>query len=204
MPIERRIREGTERNAGVLDPDVGRFLGSVVHKARRRVVIRRSLTAAASIAVVAAVAVAGPSVLDDIRGSNGIAPGSTPTSSAVPITVPPVASLLTGTFTRSIAEGSAVVRNNGLAGTWTIDAANDGSARLVAPGSFPGAHASASFEVHPDTLRSAAFGSDICSGLPAGSYHWSAQSGFLVLTAISDPCDARVIVLAAGPWAIHS
>ena len=44
MPIERRIRQGAERNAGVLDPDVDRFLDSVVHKTRRRQVVRRSLT----------------------------------------------------------------------------------------------------------------------------------------------------------------
>ncbi len=44
MPIERRIREGAERNADVLDPDVDRFLDSVIHRTRRRLVVRgRSL-----------------------------------------------------------------------------------------------------------------------------------------------------------------
>ena len=68
MPIERRIREGAERNAGVLDPDVDRFLDSVVHKTRRRQVIHRSLTAAASVAAVVVAVVLGPNVLDGIRG----------------------------------------------------------------------------------------------------------------------------------------
>ena len=63
MPIERRIRQGAERNAGVLDPDVDRFLDSVVHKTRRRQVVRRSLSAAASLAAVVLVVALGPSVL---------------------------------------------------------------------------------------------------------------------------------------------
>ncbi len=80
MPIERRIRQGAERNAGVLDPDVDRFLDSVVHKTRRRQVVRRSLTAAASVAAVVLVVALGPSVLRGIEGTtNGSVPGSEPT-----------------------------------------------------------------------------------------------------------------------------
>ena len=69
MPIERRIRQGAERNAGVLDPDVDRFLDSVVHKTRRRQVVRRSLSAAASVAAVVLVVALGPSVLHGIGGT---------------------------------------------------------------------------------------------------------------------------------------
>ena len=69
---------------------------------------------------------------------------------------------------------------------------------------FAGARASRAFEMQPDTLLTDAFSSDICEGLPAGTYSWSAPDGFLVLTALSDPCDARVVVLAAGPWALSS
>jgi hypothetical protein len=112
--------------------------------------------------------------------------------------------LLTGTFTRSIPEGTAVVRANGIAGTWTISAEADGRVRLLAPGSFAGAHASHPFGMQADSLRTDAFRSDICAGLPAGTYRWSVQAGFLVLTTISDRCDARVVVLGAGPWPIRS
>ncbi|MGZ5300053.1 MAG: hypothetical protein ACXWDU_10305, partial [Actinomycetota bacterium] len=76
MPIERRIREGVHRNAGVLDPDVDRFLGSVVHRTRRRQQIHRSLTVAASVVVVVLAVVLGPSVLRDIGGSGGAVPGN--------------------------------------------------------------------------------------------------------------------------------
>jgi hypothetical protein len=203
MPIERRIREGAERNAGVLDPDVDRFLDSVVQRTRRRQMTRRTLTAAASVAAVVAAVVLGPSVLDGINGSDGTVPGSNPTPSVAP-SVTPVVHLLTGTFTRSIPEGTAVVRANGIAGTWTISAGADGGVRVLAPASFAGAHASRPFELQADTLRTDAFSSDVCAGLPPGTYGWSLQAGFLVLSALSDPCDGRVKVLGAGPWAIQS
>lgn len=203
MPVERRIREGAERNAGVLDPDVDRFLESVVHRTRRRQAIRRSLTAAASVAAVVAAVVVGPSVLEGMRGSRGTAPGGSVSSSVAPSVTPGVP-FFTGTFIRSIPEGTAVVRANGIAGTWTITAEADGRVRVLAPASFAGAQASRPFEMQPDSLRTDAFRPGICSGLPAGTYRWSVQSGFLVLTPIADPCDARVVVLGAGPWAIRS
>lgn len=201
MPIERRIREGAERNAGVLDPDVDRFLDAVVHRTRRRQVIHRSLSAVAAVAAVVVAVVLGPSVLDGIGGSGRGVPGGNPTPSVDP-SVTPVVPLLAGTFTRSIPDGTAVVRANGIAGTWTISAEPDGSVRLLAPEGFAGAPASHPFEMQPGNLRTDAFGSDLCEGLSAGTYSWSLQGGFLVLTALSDPCDARAVVLRAGPWAM--
>jgi hypothetical protein len=203
MPIERRIREGAHRNAGVLDPDVDRFLGSVVQKTRRRQVIHRSLTVAVSAAAVVLAIVVGPSVLRDIQGSGSTVPGSNPTPSVGP-SVTPAAPLVTGTFTRSIPEGTAVVRANGIAGTWTISADADGSVHLLAPASFAGAHASRPFEMQADSLATDAFSSDICAGLPAGTYRWSVVGNFLLLSTISDQCDARVFILAAHPWPISS
>jgi hypothetical protein len=112
--------------------------------------------------------------------------------------------LLAGTFTRSIREGTAVVRANGIAGTWTISAEPDGSVRLLSPAGFAGAHASRPFEMEPGKLRTDAFSSSICAGLTPGTYSWSPQAGFLVISPLSDPCDGRVKVLGAGPWAISS
>ncbi len=111
---------------------------------------------------------------------------------------------MTGTFTRSIPEGTALVRVNGIAGTWTINAGSDGRVRLVAPASFAGAHASRPFEMQTDTFSTVAFGSDICQGLPAGRYTWSRSGDFLLISAISDPCDARVFILGARPWSLGS
>jgi hypothetical protein len=137
---------------------------------------------------------------DLLRGTTGgSVPGTGPTSSVAP-TVTPVVPLVTGTFTRSIPEGTALVRANGIAGTWTIRAGSDGRVILLAPLSFAGAHASRPFEMQAGTLATDAFSSDICAGLPAGSYRWTVQGGFLLLTALSDRCDARVFILGAHPW----
>jgi hypothetical protein len=141
----------------------------------------------------------GPDVLGGTTG--GSVPGSPRMPSVTP-SLTPVVPLVTGTFTRSIPEGTALVRVNGIAGTWTISAGADGRVRLVAPASFAGAHASRPFEMQADTLRTVAFGSDICQGLPAGSYTWSRSGDFLLMSAISDPCDARVFILGAQPWAL--
>jgi hypothetical protein len=203
MPIERRIREGAHRNAGVLDPDVDRFLGSVVQKTRRRQVIHRSLTVAVSAAAVVLAIVVGPSVLRDIEGTGSTVPGSNPTPSVAPSVTPDVP-FLTGTFTRTIPEGTAVVRANGIAGEWTIRAGSDGSVRLLAPASFAGAHASRPFAMQAGSLQTDAFSSDICAGLPAGTYRWSLEGSFLLLSTISDQCDARVFILAPRPWSLSS
>jgi hypothetical protein len=199
MPIERRIRQGAERNAGVLDPDVDRFLDSVVHTTRRRQVVRRSLSAAACVAAVVLAVAIGPEVLSGTTG--GSVPGTAITPGVAP-SVTPVVPLVTGTFARSIPEGTALVRVNGIAGTWTISAGTDGQVRLVAPIAFAGVHASRPFEMQADTLRTVAFGSDICAGLPAGRYGWVRSGDFLLLSAISDPCDARVFILGARPWSL--
>ena len=203
MPIERRIRDGARRNADILDPDVDRFLGSVVRKTRRRQVIHRSLTVAASAVVLVLAVIVGPSVLRDIGGTDGTVPGSSPTLSVAPSVTPEVP-LLTGTFTRTIPEGTAVVRANGIAGTWTISATADGTVRLVAPASFAGAPSSRPFQMQPGDLQTDAFSSDICAGLPAGTYRWSVSGSFLLLSTTSDQCDARVFILAAHPWAVSS
>jgi hypothetical protein len=154
------------------------------------------MVAAAAVALAVFV---GPSVLNGIEGANGNVPGGNPTPSVTP-SVPPVVPFLTGAFTRSIPVGTAVVRANGIAGAWTISADADGNVRLLAPESFAGADASAPFEMDTGTLRTDAFSSDICEGLPAGTYTWSQPGGFLVLTAVSDPCDARVVVLGSDAW----
>ena len=117
--------------------------------------------------VVALIVLLGPGLLHDIQGvDGGTVPGADPSVSATP-----AAPLLTGTFTRSIPEGTAVVRANGIAGTWAISATADGAVRLLAPEGFAGARTSEPFELQATTLRTDALGSDVCAGLPSGTYH---------------------------------
>lgn len=202
MPVERRIREGAHRNAGVLDPDVDRALETVVRRARRRSAVRRSLTAAVTVPAIVTAIVFGPRLLDllDLGGRSGpVRLGNNPSSSLAPSVTPALAPL-GGAFTRTIAGDRAVVRANGIAGRWTIETDAAGRTRLVAPSSFAGAPASRPFVVQGNELRTDALSGGVCRGLPAGTYTWTRAGAYLVLTATSDPCDARAWVLASGPW----
>ena len=199
MPIERRIREGAERNAGVLDPDVDRFLDSVVHKTHRRQVIRRSLTAAASVAAVALAVVLGPKSLT-AWATDG----------------------RDGARIRSHADRHAG-RSPGDRHVHAVDPGGDGSGagrrhrgHLVDQRRRGRACAAGGpcvvrrrpkvppVEMQADTLQTVAFDSDICEGLPAGTYGWTLSGDFLLLSAFSDPCDARVFILGARPWSLAS
>lgn len=197
MPVERRIREGMQRNADVLHPDVDRALASVVRRTRRRSLVRRSLTAAVTVPAVVIAIVFGPRVLDMRERSGPVPLGNNPTSSVTPPSTP---SPLAGTFTRMLAGDRAVVQANGIAGRWTIETDAQGRTRLLAPPSFTGAPVSRPFVVQGSELRTDALGLDACSGLPAGTYRWVRAGRYLVLTPVSDPCDARAWVLSSGPW----
>jgi hypothetical protein len=106
-----------------------------------------------------------PNLLDGISGTTGGAvPGGQPTPSGAP-TSTPVIPFVTGTFTSSIPEGTAVVRANGLAGTWTISAEANGHVDAVlVPGQDGEARVRTQVQVspppdgelHPDDLASKA------------------------------------------------
>jgi len=198
MRVERRIREGTERNAAVLDPDVERSLERVVRRTRRRVLVHRMLTAAVTIPTVMLAVVFGPRVFET-RGSN--APPVIHATRPTPTPSPP---LFTGTFTRTLDGNLAVVRANGTAGTWTLTADTNGRMRLVAPPSFAQGAAYRLFERSANVVQTDALGHGPCKGLPAGTYSWARAGRVLMFTVLRDQCDARVSVISAGPWTLHS
>lgn len=199
MPVERRLREGTQRNASVIDGDVDRVLGTVIRRGRRRAILRRSISVAVAIPVVVGGLVLGQQVL----GSPGNVRPATGSASTPAPTPTPAASAIGGTFTRTLRADRAVVRANGIAGTWTLGTDPDGRTRLQAPPSFAGAAASRPFVVQGNELRTDAFAGDLCRGLRAGTYTWTRAGSYLVLTAVSDPCDARAWILSSGPWRLR-
>ena len=67
MRLERRIREGAERNAAVLEPNVEGSLSTVVRQARRRRRLRLTLSSLVTISLVATAIVFGPGILDGLR-----------------------------------------------------------------------------------------------------------------------------------------
>jgi hypothetical protein len=198
MRLERRIREGTQRNAGVVEPDVDGSLSTVVREVRRRRWIHRTSSTVVAIALVAAAIVLGPGVLDAVRGPRLSAVASLPTQVAT--TSPAGTSGVPATFARTVSRGLAVVRANRLEGRWIIATDARGPMRLNAPAAFAGPTVSWPLEQTADQLRTSAFGGDLCAGYRAGTYHWTRVSRFLILDMISDRCDARVWLLTSGPW----
>lgn len=201
MPVERRLREGTERNAAVIDPDVETALVSVLRRGRRRALVRRSISLAVAVPAVVGALVLGRQMLAS-PGNVGPATGSTSTSTPAPSGTPS-APPIGGTFTRTVRADRAVVLANGIAGTWTIGTDARGRTRLLAPPSFAGAAASPPFVVQGNELRTDAFAGGLCRGLPAGTYTWTKAGTYLVLTPASDPCDPRAWVLSSGPWRLR-
>lgn len=200
MPVERRIREGAERNAGMLDPDVDRVLDTVVRRTRRRAVVHRSLTAAVAIPAVVLALVFGPHLLEATPRTS--TPATQPPAGQTPSTGPAVPQL-SGHFTRTLSGSLAIARANGIGGTWTIATDGLGRLQLLAPRSFSGPQASLLSELSDHRFRTSAFSAGICRGSSAGTYGWAEADGVLQLTALHDRCDARVAILGQDPWRAH-
>src|SRR5260370_15423354 len=94
MPVERRLRGGLERKAGVVAPDVEASLDAVVRRARPRVIMRRAAMGLAVAAALAVVVAAGPWALHTFQSLHRSAPSAHRSHKVVP---PPLA----GTFTRT-------------------------------------------------------------------------------------------------------
>jgi hypothetical protein len=194
MPVERRLREGMQRNADVLDPDIDRLLGSVVARTRRRVRVRRAaIGLAATVATIAVIAL-GPQALDAVRDLRRDQPAR-----PSPPTVVPDSQALTGTFARRVS-GSPSMSANGMAGRWSIDLQADGTMGVVAPDGFTGVLSGSLFQVEGGQFRTAVLGQDVCSFDSPGTYRWIRSGDTLTFEALNDPCRARVELFTFGPW----
>ena len=198
MRLERRIREGTDRNAASVDPDVEGALSTVVRTVRRRRRIHRTFTTAVAIAAVAVAIVLGPGALDAVRGPRLPAVGSQPTE--ITTSSPVGTSVVPETFSKTVSRGLAVVRANGLEGRWRIAIGARGGMRLLAPAVFAGSSESWPLDPLANEFRTAAFAGDLCAGHGAGTYRWTRISRYLILDMVSDHCDARVWLLTSSPW----
>ena len=104
------------------------------------------------------------------------------------------------TFAKTISRGLAVVRANGLEGTWSIAIDAGGRMQLLAPAGFAGAAGSWSLDPRTNEFRTSAFSNGLCAGQRAGTYRWTRISRYLILDMVRDHCDARVWLLTSGPW----
>jgi len=194
MRLERRIREGAERNAAVLEPNVERSFSTVVLQTRRRRRVRLTLSSLVTISLVATAIVVGPGILDGLRNPRTPAVATQPPQLPVQVAVTPVA------FSKTISRGLAVVRANGLEGSWSIAIDSHGRMQLLGPASFAGATGSWLLDPRTNEFRTTVFSNGLCSGQRAGTYRWTRISSYLILDMVRDRCDARVWLLTSGPW----
>jgi hypothetical protein len=189
MSVERRLREGFARNANSLDPWTEQRLEQVLERHKRRVQFRWAASALAAAAAIAAVVMLGPRLVENVIGPPEPAAPSTPTVQE-----------LSGVFTTTVEEGSAVVRDHDLAGNWSMRLNVDGTMEVDAPAAYSGVLSAALFGATADRFRTSVFEQDLCSGQGVGIYVWSLSGGALTLTPVDDSCDGRVAVLASSTW----
>jgi hypothetical protein len=190
MSLDRRLREALRRSAAVVDPDVERNLATVRRRTRRLVIGQRVTRALLATAVVAAVVVAGPRLLDVIGGQRQ-PPAARPSPSA-----------LVGSYKVDLTGADGQMAARGLAGPWTLTLNGDGSVLWNAP---PGADVTEglprdTYQVTGAQLVTNLFQASLCRGSGVGSYSWTRSGRTLTLVAVSDGCELRRTILTSAPW----
>lgn len=193
MPVERRLRDGLARNAGALDADAGRFFDGVRRRARRRVIMRRTAAGITVAAAVITVVAGGPRAMEAIRGLDRPAP-------SVQTSQHPAVGILPGRFTRTITPGGAVIRDNHMAGRWTIRLRGGAIQPVGAPPAFTGVRSAYQFQVRGSKFSTNLFIEDVCVNMPAGLYRWTLSGRTLRFVVVSDPCRARAAFFTSGTW----
>jgi hypothetical protein len=192
MPLDRRLRDGVDRLTSQVDPDVDRSLDRTFRRARRTIALRRVGAASVVAASIALAIVVGPRAIDALRSEPGPRPAATPTLKDV--------AFVAGTYETVVPNDEPAVRQNGLAGRWTIRFGTDGVMTVTAPDSFTGVTSGTLFEIQGDRLRTNLFVQDVCSNIPTNSYRWTEQGTKLTFIAVEDPCQGRVAVLTSSSW----
>jgi hypothetical protein len=191
MPLDRRLREGIGRITSEVDPGLDRNLDRTVRRARRTIAFRRGMGAVALVASILVAIVVGPRALDALRHEHEHRPAANPTNTS-PL-------VIAGTYETVIANDRPVVRQNRLAGHWTIQLDANGTMIVSAPDSFTGVLSGILYRIEGDRFRTNLFVQDICSGQPV-TYLWARSGGELRFMPLGDSCMGRVAVLATAPW----
>jgi hypothetical protein len=192
MSLDRRLRDGLDRLAADIEPDVEGRLRTTLERGHRPRLVSFALPIATATAAVLLVALVGPALLGLLRGEPG-APGGEPTPS-------PAAPSPIGAYAATVAAGDPAVDEHDLSGAWTIELEANGVLSVTAPSGFAGTRTGYSYAITGDRLTTDLFGSDVCSTLLPGSYTWELAGEFLRLTVVDESCAGRAALLAGQEW----
>ncbi len=191
MSIDRRLRQGLERSATVVDPDLRATLPDALNRGRRR---KRWLNAArATTFIVSAtlVAVVGSQLLHSFRNEQ-------PATKTPSPSVSPQYAAIAGTYTATI-EPHTGLPAAGMVGRWSLELSSDGVLAMTAPPGSTLPISAAYFQLHGHRFQTNAFSSDTCHGT-IGTYEWGLSAGYLRFTKITDRCPVREAIFAARQW----
>lgn len=194
MSIERRLREGLERSASAVQPDMGRRLPEAIARGRRRRRARRGSLVVGTVAALAAIGFAVPHLTTFAERSPH------PAVSRGPTLTPGPYAAIAGTYTSTLRATSPVIRDNGMAGTWTLRLQPNHVITVSAPRSFRGELTAIAFRIQGDRFTTNAFVNDPRCANDVGVYRWQRAGATLVFTPISDTCALRRALFSAQPW----
>jgi hypothetical protein len=192
MSVERRLRDGLERSAATVDPDVRRRLPEAVSRGKRQRRIRGTVLVLSTILVVAGIGGAAFQL--------GRFAGHPPSSSPGATQMPAPYGAIAGTYTATFAAASSVVRHNGMAGNWTLRLDPNGVLTLLAPKSFRDVPSGSAFKIEGDRLTTDAFVNDPRCSNDVGVYRWQRSAGNLTFTPIAETCALRRTLFSATQW----
>jgi hypothetical protein len=187
MSIDSRLREGLQRSMSTIVTDPEEHLERARRQGRTRVVIRRVVKSVAVAAVLVAVALAGPVVLDAVRSQR-----------REPIATPPALPIVGTYMVRITATDAGAIGVPQAAGTWLLKLQGDGVLELAPLQNGNPGGGSSQYQLAGNDFITTALASASCQGV--GTYTWSRSGSSLAFTVVSDSCALRVAVFSLGPW----
>jgi hypothetical protein len=112
---------------------------------------------------------------------------------------------IAGTYTVTLSEDDPQVRDNGLAGRYTMRLLPDGVMLLSVPETFGGEGPSPSgisYRLSGNQFTTNAFVNFTCPG-SVGVYRWQLQGSRLIFTPLQEECEVRRVLFASKPWQVQ-
>ena len=191
MSVDDRLRAGLAWSAVTVELDVGpRLTDALVRGRRRRKEVRARRIVISATAGLSLVALCWPLLSPHVRDSDRSVATAGADSNYLAIA---------GSYRATVESDTALVRTNGMVGSWTLTFSARGRVRVKPPAGFVGSASAAPFTVDGSHLRTNVSLGGLCLG-PAGLYEYGISRGRLRLVAINDACVLRKALLAARQW----